>query len=55
MHGFNPTNSEVIRIEREKESGYQEIEIEVSNLSAGIYALKVLHGETKMVRKIVID
>ncbi|MCH2232848.1 MAG: T9SS type A sorting domain-containing protein [Crocinitomicaceae bacterium] len=46
---------EMIKIERDKEQGSQKVAIEVNNWAAGTYIVNLLHGETKMVRKVVIE
>ena len=46
---------EVMKIERGEESGFQDVDIQVSDWPAGIYLVNVLHGGSKTVRKVVIE
>ena len=46
---------EMIKIERDREQGSQKVAIGVNNWTAGTYIVNLLHGETKMVRKVVIE
>ncbi len=49
------SGKEVLSLERGNESGEQLVDINTASLPAGIYFVNVLHGESKMVSKIVIE
>lgn len=52
---LDASGKQVLSLERGKENGTQNVSLDFTNLPAGIYFVNLLHGETKMIRKVVVE
>lgn len=55
VHLYNSTGAEVLQKENIKVNSVTENQIDISNLSAGIYLISIDNGENRIVKKIVVN